>query len=262
MQLHVTNGDVLAQRLSALRIPGIILPWREILHEGPVPTYASFDEKGRRDFNAERAAYIVQQGWGTLEEVVFDMDQRDNLILNRSWSEVILWFERDLYDQLSLAQILTLMRGGGSFREGGVTHVSSERHLTSLDDDELRSRLERRSMIDLDLAEHYVDFFVGIGQGADPKPRRSAPQALIDAAERWRTLQPDDSGFSDFDRRLLDLIKHHAPINVRALFDTLQEEDGNDAFMSDLAFQSRVTSLAERSSEIELTESTLTWIDA
>lgn len=259
MVLHVTNGDVLAQRLSTLGLSGIILPWREILHEGPLPTYASFDEKGRRDFNAERASYIIQQGWGTPEDVVFDMDQRDSLILNRSWSEVILWFERDLYDQLSLAQILTLMRGGGSFREGGVTHVFSDRHLSTLTDDELRARLERRTMIDLDLAEHYVDFFVGIGQGADPKPRRSAPQALIDAAERWRSLQPDDTGFSDFDRRMLELIKRHAPIGVRALFDALQEEDGNDAFMSDLAFHSRITSLAEQSDDIDLSNDTLTW---
>lgn len=259
MILHVTNGDVLAQRLSALGMPGILLPWREILHEGPLPTYASFDEKGRREFNAERAAFIIQQGWGTPEDVVFDMDQRDSLILNRSWSEVILWFERDLYDQLSLAQILTLMVGGGSFREGGVLQVFSDRHLARLSDHELTSRYERRSMIDRDLADHYGHFFERIGKGADPTPDRAAPQALIDAAERWRSLQPDASGFSDFDRRMLELIKRHAPIDVRALFERLQEEDGDDAFMSDLAFHSRITSLAERSDDIDLSNDTLTW---
>ena len=49
---------------------------------------------------------------------------------------------------------------------------------------------------------------------------------------------------------------------IGALFDLLQEEDGNDAFMSDLAFHSRISSLAERSSNIELTDTTLIWIDA
>ncbi len=259
MTLHVTNGEVLAQRLSGLGLPGIILPWREILHEGPLPLYASFDEQGRRAFNAERAAFIIQQGWGTPEDVVFDMDQRDSLILNRSWSEVILWFERDLYDQLSMAQILTLMRGGGSFRDGGVWLVYSDHHLSSLTNDELRARYERRTMIDADLCDHYGQFFTEIGQGAVPQPLRSAPQALQDAAVRWRSLQPDATGFSDFDRRLLELIKRHGPIDVRALFDLLQEEDGHDAFMSDLAFHSRITSLAKRSDDIELTDKMIAW---
>lgn len=262
MILHVTNGDVLAQRLSNLGFPGIILPWREILHEGPLPLYASYDESGRRAFNAERAAFIIQQGWGTPEDVVFDMDQRDSLILNRSWSDVVLWFERDLYDQLSLAQILTLMRGGGSFREGGVWQAFSDRHLSTLSDEELRARFERRTMVDGDLCDHYHQFFCEIGQGALPQPLPSAPQALRDAAERWRSLQPDASGFSAFDRRLIALIKREDPISVRALFDQLQEEDGDDAFMSDLAFHARITSLAERSDEIELTDTTLTWTGA
>jgi len=35
--LHLTNGDCAVPALRAAGVDGEILPWREVLHDGPVP---------------------------------------------------------------------------------------------------------------------------------------------------------------------------------------------------------------------------------
>ena len=35
--LFITNGDFAAGRIAASGLTGEILPWRDVLHEGPVP---------------------------------------------------------------------------------------------------------------------------------------------------------------------------------------------------------------------------------
>jgi hypothetical protein len=34
---HLTNGDSAAERLRELVAPAPVLPWRDMLHDGPVP---------------------------------------------------------------------------------------------------------------------------------------------------------------------------------------------------------------------------------
>ena len=38
LTLHVTNGDVSAQGLARSGLPGDVLVWRDVLHDGPVPS--------------------------------------------------------------------------------------------------------------------------------------------------------------------------------------------------------------------------------
>ena len=83
-------------------IAGEYLPWRDVLHEGPVPKDLTLEE-----LSEVRAEYIASQGWGELAEVEQGFRERD-LILKSfdSYDEIILWFEHDLYDQLQILQIL------------------------------------------------------------------------------------------------------------------------------------------------------------
>jgi hypothetical protein len=101
--LHVTNGDSAAQRLRAAGLPGDVLAWRDVLHEGPVP--AGLDEARLR---AARARFIAALGWGDEARVLADMRARDER-LGRALAageEIVLWFETDLYDVLQLCQVL------------------------------------------------------------------------------------------------------------------------------------------------------------
>ena len=99
--LHITNGDCAVAVLSQV-VQGPILPWRDVLHEGPVRAGLSLEELSR-----ERAAFIAGAGWGSLLEVETQFRARDAAFRRAGeHDEIVLWFEHDLYDQLQLIQVL------------------------------------------------------------------------------------------------------------------------------------------------------------
>ena len=99
--LHITNGDCAALVLSRA-VSGTILPWRDVLHEGPVRAGLALEELSR-----ERAAFIAQAGWGEFSRVLTGFTERDAAFRRAGQhDEIGLWFEHDLYDQLQLIQVL------------------------------------------------------------------------------------------------------------------------------------------------------------
>lgn len=101
-RLVITNGDVAADALREARIADEILPWRDILHEGPVPGGLGLEELSK-----VRAEFLSRRGWLSADELEAAFGARDATIRNHAaFGEVILWFEHDLYDQLQLLQIL------------------------------------------------------------------------------------------------------------------------------------------------------------
>ena len=60
--LHVTNGDVAAGVLRAAGMEGDILPWRDVLHEGPVRADLPLEELSKL-----RARFIAEAGWANRE---------------------------------------------------------------------------------------------------------------------------------------------------------------------------------------------------
>jgi hypothetical protein len=100
--LHVTNGDSAGGALKQLFVGQAILPWRDVLHEGPVREGLSLEQ-----LSLERARFIADAGWGRLEEAAAEFQARDAMLGDsRLHEEVVLWFEHDLFDQLQLIQIL------------------------------------------------------------------------------------------------------------------------------------------------------------
>ena len=101
-RLIITNGDDAVARMREAGIRGEILPWRDILHEGPVPPSLSLEE-----LSAVRAQFLAQRGWLPQEELRAAFRSRDAMIRrHREFGSVLLWFEHDLYDQLQLIQLL------------------------------------------------------------------------------------------------------------------------------------------------------------
>ena len=96
--LHITNGESVS--LPQTGLPGQVIYWNDILHDGPVPRGLPLEELSRI-----RARFIAEFFGMPLSEVSFA--QRDQAIARfRDHEEVVLWFEHDLYDQLQLIQIL------------------------------------------------------------------------------------------------------------------------------------------------------------
>jgi hypothetical protein len=104
-KLHVTNGDAIVPEIEAVAPDDPVLPWRDILHEGPVP--GGMDDSLLR---SERAAFVARHGWGDGVVLLELFERRDQKLLRAADErDIWLWFEDDLYDQLQLLQILDML---------------------------------------------------------------------------------------------------------------------------------------------------------
>src|SRR5947207_4806841 len=95
--LHVTNGEATRTPLARSGVPGTMVSWDDVLHEGPTPL-ASGEAWWR-----VRAAYLASAGYGDEEKMLRDFRAKgDPLDEAGTHDEVVFWFEHDLYDQLLL----------------------------------------------------------------------------------------------------------------------------------------------------------------
>lgn len=97
--LHITNGESVS--LPDAGLGGAVVYWKDVLHEGPVPSLPL------EELSPVRAEFISRAFGGSGDNARADFEQRDAALRGfRNHDEVILWFEHDLYDQLQLIQIL------------------------------------------------------------------------------------------------------------------------------------------------------------
>ena len=130
--LNITNGDATVDIMREAEIEGDFLPWRDVLHVGPVPAGLSF-----ANLSEIRAEYITSQGWGDVEMI--DQSFRERLVLMshiEKYEKVILWFEHDLYDQLQLLEILSYF-SEALYDIAKMTMVCTEKYLARLTIEEM-----------------------------------------------------------------------------------------------------------------------------
>jgi hypothetical protein len=105
-ELIITNGDSAAELLRMAGKDGTILPWRDVLHEGPI-THTALAE-----CSAERVAYLAHRFRMPRDDVSAEFAERDVILrAHREFETVELWFEHDLFDQLQLVQLLAFFAG-------------------------------------------------------------------------------------------------------------------------------------------------------
>jgi diadenosine tetraphosphatase ApaH/serine/threonine PP2A family protein phosphatase len=246
MTLHVTNGDIIAERLRLIGVEGSILPWREVLHEGDLGDYASADPAGLHQFNHNRAAFIESRGWGRAEHVLEEMDRRDHVLLDPHWKEIVLWVEQDLFDQLILAQVLTLLHRTSRFARVDVRLVQTTRHLNYLTDSELIHAGRTPRTLTTETIAPYVSFWTDVANGLPFDITTNEPDALKVARRQWLELQPDEEGLSTFDRRVLEIVQRRGSMQVDVLFQQINAEEGDAAFWGDTSFMARIFELATK----------------
>ena len=102
--LHITNGESAGNTLRQTALGGAVLPWQDVLHEGPVPALP------RQKLLRTRARFLAGCGWGRQQALYSSLQRRDRQLLEalRDDVQVVLWFEHDLYDQLQLLDVLAL----------------------------------------------------------------------------------------------------------------------------------------------------------
>jgi len=102
--LHITNGGRLTKNLVELNIPGEILTWDEMLCEGP--TTEIIDSES---FLNQRKTFF-----STVYGLEFDAEKYyadiNKLNTPENYTEIILWFEQDLFCYINLIAVISLLQ--------------------------------------------------------------------------------------------------------------------------------------------------------
>jgi hypothetical protein len=195
--LHLTNGDAAASPLRRAGLPGHVIVWADVLHEGPVPR--GDDVAAYREV---RARYLAGNGHGSYDDILRRFAEWDAALRPfREHDELVLWFEHDLFDQLLIARHLRWLEHQPPFR----------------------------TTISLVCIDGYpgVSPFVGLAQLTPrqlaslwPSRVRVSPEHLRAGAEVWHALTAPEP------RRLAQLAQrpiHQLPLMQGALVRLLEE---------------------------------------
>jgi len=234
--LHVTNGDSAG---GALIQAGFrpVLPWRDVLHEGPVRAGLSLEQ-----LSEERIAFIAEAGWGAPEEVRTAFHERDAALRTAgSHDEVVLWFEHDLYDQLQLIQILDWFARNPHPR---LAMVCGAEYVGRMNPARMQELFRARAPVTggqlREAGEAWAAF-------AAPEPSRILSAAkgelrFLGAALRrqleeypWTT-----DGLSRLERRVLDLLEQ-SPLPWARVFTGIEEDP---VFLGDLVLRWHLARMA------------------
>jgi len=105
--LHITNGNILTDYLQELDIKGEILTWEEMLCEGPL--VESIDSElflnTRKEFL--NTTYNIE-----IDEYEFK-EELNKLNDTKLYSEIVLWFEYDLFCHINLIGVINLLHQKG-----------------------------------------------------------------------------------------------------------------------------------------------------
>lgn len=243
-KLHVTNGDSVVYLFRKAGIVGKHLPWRDALHEGPVPNGLSHHELSR-----VRAAYLASRNYGNPIKLFHDFAERDAMLARAAeFEEVVLWFEHDLYDQLQILQILVMLEDL-NLEPGRVSLIASSEYLGSMTADEISALYpKRRTVTDAAIGAAHEAWNAFTGD--DPKAllpfvRRDAPGIPHLRAGVARLIEEYPwarDGLSRSQRNAL-LAVAQGPARNDELFRRAQARE-EAAFLGDSAFYAILADLA------------------
>ena len=245
-RLHVTNGDAAAERIVEAGVGGIVLPWRDALHEGPVPAGLSLDA-----LTTVRADFIGRAGWDDPETALSRLRWRDAMLSGcRAYVEVVLWFEHDLYDQLQLLQVLDWFStvDAGPVR---LSLINPGEFLGMQSGQRMRERFAARRVVTPEVLNLAATIW-GEFRAPDPLPladRARVPHAalphLAGALARLLAEYPGtDDGLSRTERQILEALAD-GPLTSGQLFRAAHLDREGAAFLGDLVFDWQVARLAD-----------------
>ena len=236
MDLIITNGDAAGELLRRAIPRAEVLPWRDVLHEGPVPPTGTLAE-----LTAIRAEYLADRGWGEREEIATYLQARDRGLANSTaFDRVVLWFEHDLYDQLQLLQILDWFSREPMNADGSLLLVQASEFLGRQTDDEIEALRTLEELVtpeQLALAANVWAAF----RAPTPKPWQALPGGdlsplpfLASAVRRMLEELPGRDGLSRSERQVLSAVGGGIT-TPPALFVAVQRTE-QAAFMGDWSF--------------------------
>ncbi|MGB6268939.1 MAG: DUF1835 domain-containing protein [Olleya sp.] len=149
--LHITNGSSLTDYLNKLNFEGEILTWHEMLCEGPtvkeIDTSAFF--KVRKSFLEK--AYDVEYDMDSIKTEFKKLNDVTN------YSEIVLWFEYDLFCHINLVAAISLIKQKGIndiplylVCSGRVEGEKELKGLAQLNENQLRRHYQDKIKLNID----------------------------------------------------------------------------------------------------------------
>ena len=254
-RLNITNGDSAAGTLSEAGVEGKILPWRDVLHEGPVDSSLSLEELSK-----VRARFISGRNWDDFAHVSGDFAERDRVIRHLDYfDEVVLWFEDDLYDQLQLIQLLDFF-GRGAARGKTLSVIVVDGYIPPLSTDEIKRLDKVRQRVTPEQLELAKRAWKAFGSDDPTSISRLLDQSttalkyLAAALRRHLEEFPStDNGLSRSEREALSAIQAGHTTPVAAFLEVARKQES--IFLGDMVFYSYLERLSGR------TDALVTWKD-
>jgi hypothetical protein len=250
--LHLTNGDAAAERLRQAGLPGAVIVWADVLHEGPVP-----DGNDARHFREVRARYLAERRYGNHAEVLAGYENWDAALARfREHDELVLWFEHDLFDQLLIARHLHWLAHHAPF-DTAISIICIDRFpgiarfhgLGQLSPAELAGLMPSRRGVSPEQIEAGARVWRAF-TAPDPRALSSLaraqmpalpfmPGALVRLLEElpWTT-----DGLSRIERGVLAQVGA-GPRSTREIFRALQDQEER-VFLGDISFRSVLRAMA------------------
>jgi hypothetical protein len=215
--LHLTNGDCAVPALRAAGVEGEILPWREVLHDGPVPAV------GPDELRAVRERFLGDTA--RLRE----RDERLAAAL-ATGEPILLWFEADLFDILLLLQILDRVPAGAPVR---MVLVGQERwrSVTEVEPDELAALGHGAPGVEDEQLQLSRAAWAAFTSDSPPamEPLAAGTPALPAVGQALHRLLEElpwtDTGLSRTERQLLEALATGAGTREEAFYAAIAAEE-------------------------------------
>ncbi len=103
--LHITNGGVLTSYLKELQVKGEIVTWQEMLCEGPTLEVIHSDELISKRSEFLSKFYNIELDFSKIDFALTQLDKA-----SERYTEVVLWFEYDLFCHINLLAVINLLK--------------------------------------------------------------------------------------------------------------------------------------------------------
>ena len=121
--LHILNGDATLGLFEKSGLKGKAIVWREILCEGP-----AISKLEQAEFWELRKEFLKGFAPENFEAFCTQLYQDFYLLTVNDWEEIVLWFEYDLFCQLNMLALLSLLKEKAKPYDTQISLICVGRH--------------------------------------------------------------------------------------------------------------------------------------
>ncbi len=214
--LHITNGTILTKAINKLGVEGKKLTWQEMLCEGPTIEMVYSEEFLNLRKSFFNKFYDVDLDTDLIKSEIDKLNHTEN------YSEIVLWFEYDLFCYINMVAIISLICQKKLdlpiylVCSGSVEGGKNLKGLSELKPEQLTSHYKNKVLLDdknIDLATTIWGIYCGIDHNL-LKPfivTSSSFEYLSNCLKAHLKRFPDSvDGLNILEKNILQIINKHA----------------------------------------------------